>query len=271
MAVIDLTQEEIRGLMVQAGLVATAADAALVLAALTALEEDALLAALGGAIAGGASPEAVATARALAERQTRRIFGDLAKSELNKIGRIVSDGLAEGIGPRDIARRLTPVRGLDPARASRLAKLQRMLEASDRTDAEVARMMESAFNSLLRDRRQAIARTEARFATSAANQEIAESRGQQHKIWITTGDDRVDDACQGNEAQGWIGIKETFQSGSDTPPDHPLCRCSLAYRTAPPTDAAKARADAAAAQTAAAKEAAAKAEREAKAAAKAAA
>ena len=257
MATIDLTEEEIRGLMIEAGLVATSADAALVLAALTALEEEQLLAALGGSIAGGASPEAVAVARALAERQTRRMWGNLVESELNKIGKIVADGLAEGIGPREIARRLTPVQGLDPARASRLRKLQLMLEASDRTDAEIARMMETAFNSLLRDRRQSIARTEARFATSAANQEIAESRGQQHKIWITTGDDRVDDACQGNEAQGWIGIKDAFSSGSDTPPDHPLCRCSLAYRTAPPTDAAKARAYAAAAQTAAAKEGAA--------------
>lgn len=254
MATIDLTEKEILGLMVEAGLAATAADAALVLAALSALDEQALLAALGGSIAGGASPEAVAVARALAERQTRRIFGDLAKSELNKIGKIVADGLAEGLGPLDIGRRLTPVRGLDPARASRLGKLRRMLEASDRTDAEIEAMMESAFNGLLRDRRRAIARTEARFATSAANQKIAESRDQQFKVWITTGDDRVDDACQGNEAQGWIGIKDTFSSGSDTPPDHPLCRCSLAYRTAPPTDAAKARADAAAAQTAAAKE-----------------
>lgn len=256
MATIDLTEKEILGLMVEAGLAATAVDAALVLAALSALDEQALLAALGGSIAGGASPEAIAVARALAERQTRRIFGDLATSELNKIGQIVADGLAEGLGPRDIARRLTPVKGLDPARASRLGKLRRMLEASDRTDAEIEAMMESAFNSLLRGRRQAIARTEARFATSAANQKIAESRGQQHKIWITTGDDRVDDACQGNEAQGWVGIKDTFSSGSDTPPDHPLCRCSLAYRTAPPTDAAKARADASVAQTAAAKAAA---------------
>ena len=252
-ATIDLTEKEILGLMVEAGLAATAADAALVLAALSALDEQALLAALGGSIAGGASPEAVAVARAIAERQTRRIFGDLAKAELNKIGKIVADGLAEGLGPDAIGRRLTPVRGLDPARASRLGKLRRMLEASDRTDAEIEAMMESAFNNLLRARRQAIARTEARFATSAANQEIAEARGQQHKIWITTGDDRVDDACQGNEAQGWIGIRDTFSSGSDTPPDHPLCRCSLAYRTAPPTDAAKARADAASAQTAAAK------------------
>lgn len=255
MATIDLTEAEIRGLMVEAGLDSTSAGN--VLSAIQGLDDNALKAALGNAISGGASPEAVAAARALAERQTRRIFGDLAKSELNKIGKIVADGLAEGLGPRDIARGLDAVKGLDPARASRLNKLQSLLEASDRTDAEVERMMESAYNKLLRDRKQSIARTEARFATSEANQEIAKSRDQKFKTWITTGDERVDDACEGNEAQGWIGIEETFQSGSDTPPDHPLCRCSLAYRTAPPTEAAQGRAEARAAQTAAAKETAA--------------
>ncbi len=118
----------------------------------------------------------------------------------------------------------------------------------------MARMLDAAFDKLLRQRKLAIAKTEMSQAVGDANRAIAESRGQKLKAWITAGDARVDDACEGNEAEGWIPIKDAFSSGSQHNPDHPECRCTVTYRTAPPTDAANARVDARAAATAAAKE-----------------
>ena len=256
MATIDLTEAEIRGLMVEAGIVATAADAALVLAALSAVDEADLLAALGGSIAGGASPEAVAAARNLARQQARKIFTDLTRTEINKISKTIADGLARGLGPREVARNLDAVKGLDSARAARFRKIQDIIEQSNMSAADKARAIDREFNKLLRQRKLAIAKTEMSQAVGDANRAIAESRGQTRKAWITTGDARVDDACAGNEAEGWISIKDAFSSGSQHNPDHPECRCTVTYRTAPPTDAANARVDARAAQTAAAKAAA---------------
>lgn len=45
--------------------------------------------------------------------------------------------------------------------------------------------------------------------------------------WATALDQRVCDRCQVNEDQGAIPIGSTFPDGSDGPPGHPLCRCSL--------------------------------------------
>lgn len=51
------------------------------------------------------------------------------------------------------------------------------------------------------------------------------------KSWLTAQDDRVDDSCLENEADGVIPLNSSFSSGIDAPPDHPNCRCSLDWYT----------------------------------------
>lgn len=46
------------------------------------------------------------------------------------------------------------------------------------------------------------------------------------KKWLTVGNSDDDD-CTANEAQGAIGLNDTFQSGDDAPGAHPNCRCCL--------------------------------------------
>ena len=47
------------------------------------------------------------------------------------------------------------------------------------------------------------------------------------KSQLTVGDERVSEDCRANAAQGWIPIRQEFQSGHQRPLIHVACRCAL--------------------------------------------
>ncbi len=51
--------------------------------------------------------------------------------------------------------------------------------------------------------------------------------------WLTAKDDRVDPECRANEAQGWIPLKQAYQSGHLRPLAHYACRCDELIRRKP--------------------------------------
>lgn len=53
------------------------------------------------------------------------------------------------------------------------------------------------------------------------------------KKWLTAGDDKVEQECLDNEAQGWIGLTVVYNRGTQCPPEHNGCRCGLDYRLTP--------------------------------------
>lgn len=78
-----------------------------------------------------------------------------------------------------------------------------------------------------------IARTETATALGQGSKQAAINQGQNEKQWVTQGDDLVSqDICAPNASQGWIKVKDPFQSGNDTIPGHIQCRCNVRYRTA---------------------------------------
>lgn len=85
------------------------------------------------------------------------------------------------------------------------------------------------------ERAELIARTEIRRANSQGSLLGAKSAANElgvvmKKIWLTAGDDDVDeDICQPNEDQGAIALEDDFESGDDAPPGHPRCRCAISY------------------------------------------
>ena len=199
--------------------------------------------------------ETLQRARALYEVQAKQMLLDLSKAEINRLGTVIADGLARGDGPAAIARTLgDAVPGLSAAGDARLAQYEQFLRGSGMADDLVKQTMADMTEAELAKRRLVIARTETARAMSAGDAIIAKADGAKYKTWITVGDDRVSDECQACEAQGWIGVDETFSSGEDHPPNHPGCRCALSYRTDPPSEQAQARADARAERTAQAKE-----------------
>ena len=86
-------------------------------------------------------------------------------------------------------------------------------------------------------RAETVARTETATALGQGQKQVASGRGLTEKRWVTQGDDIVDaPLCEENEAQGWIAIKDPFQSGHDTIPAHENCRCTVIYRKPPGSD-----------------------------------
>jgi len=193
--------------------------------------EEALLAQYLAQITGPVSKAATDRARALAREAATSLLRDFTKTQLNSMGEAIAAGLEAGKGPREIARMLTDVQGLDPQRAARLEKVREYLEASDLSNDALEKALERERQKLLRDRRETIARTEARNATSEAREIEALGRGAKWKHWITTADERLCDICAGNEADGVIPVDDTFSGGTRTAPAHPNCRCSVAYVT----------------------------------------
>lgn len=181
-------------------------------------------------LTGTASQEILDAAADLANTAADSLLRSYVSAELENMGRVISEGIAEGLNPRDIARRLEDVQGLDSNRARSFEKFRRELEQNaDLTDAQIVAREEREFQRLLRERRETIARTESAKAVSEGDFLEAERVGAKWKIWQTTGDGRVSDECQANEAAGPIGLKDTFPGGVTTVPQHPNCRCSVMF------------------------------------------
>lgn len=95
---------------------------------------------------------------------------------------------------------------------------------------------QNEFLQLFRERWREFAATRAEMltdtewtrATSAAEVLAYDAIGITHGQWITASDDGVCQICLDNEDAGPIPIGEKFPDGSETPPAHPACRCSLA-------------------------------------------
>jgi hypothetical protein len=259
-AIEAITRAEVANMMAAAGLADIAQDDKL-LEYLTgtinraAIEANpALYETLRKQLTGKASEATLDAARNIAKREAETWAQNLAKAEINKMGKVIAHGIEQGWHPTETARHLNMVKGLDGQRAGRMLDYAEYLDGLDIPKKEWERRYESRFQKELRDRKRVIAQTEQRFATSEGHQLKAEALGLQYKAWMTTGDGRVSDECQSNEAQGWIGIDKSFDAGAKHPPQHPRCRCTLSYRRAK-GKAADQRAEDRASATAAAKEA----------------
>lgn len=226
--------------------------------ALAALEEamlEAIIASDPALYMGTVSETAIARARDLARQAAESLTRQLTESQLNAMGEIIAQGLADGKRPVDLYNQLQQVTGLDSNRAKQYLALQERLNMSDMTDEQIQAILDREYERLLQERRKTIAQTEGKNATSAAREAAAEERGDKWKRSITAGDERVSDVCADNEAAGVIPIDEEFPSGHMTTPFHPNCRCTISYGQSDKwREVAQKRADDAAAATAAAKE-----------------
>lgn len=190
-------------------------------------EYDALL----GVLQKNPPPEVLKAIKARAESNARDLITNMTKAELRKAQGQIAAAVADGKGPREVARKLDAVKGLDNNRAAQYEKYVASLEDMDLTAAEIEKRSEAAYKQLLRERKENIAQTEMRMATSGLNEAQAKARGAKFKAWQTSSDSRVSAECAANEAQGPIPIGDTFTSGAKFSPQHPGCRCSVTYFT----------------------------------------
>ena len=106
---------------------------------------------------------------------------------------------------------------------------RKQISESIRTSLSLGENQQSAVERLsntIKDAKRAemIARTEAVNAYQNGILLTGKESGAVGKEWETLG---ADDFCGDNQAQGIIGINESFVSGDDSPPAHPNCRCSI--------------------------------------------
>lgn len=74
-----------------------------------------------------------------------------------------------------------------------------------------------------------IAQTESADAYNAGRFDTAKAIGFESKSWETESGSPCP-TCEANEAQGWIGLDEDFDSGDDAPTAHPSCLCVVNFR-----------------------------------------
>ena len=183
------------------------------------------------ALTGDVIQEVLDKARDLANKNAAESAVGIATSDLKAMGKTISQGLDAGLNPLQIAKNLDQVKGLTQQGA---ATHQKFLNYLDNLDPAISaedweRRAQGNFDKLLRKRRETIAITEARDATSEGQLQLAKARDARFKVWHTTGDSRVSDECQANEASGVLPIGKAFPSGEMRTPAHPSCRCSIAY------------------------------------------
>jgi SPP1 gp7 family putative phage head morphogenesis protein len=90
---------------------------------------------------------------------------------------------------------------------------------------DLTNTLRSEWPELTSGRARTIANTEVNRAMSQATRDTYARNGIDKQEWLTSGDGRVCDVCEANEAQG--AVEKDFASGDGAPPAHPDCRCAL--------------------------------------------
>ncbi|MFA5999206.1 MAG: hypothetical protein WC747_04275 [Candidatus Babeliales bacterium] len=125
---------------------------------------------------------------------------------------------------QDQANYLLNKSSIDETTRNRMINLIRDTRSSMMTIDEVAEAIVSEFEGISDTRAFSIANTEANQAMSSAQQAFLVENGVPTKVWVAAGGNTCA-ICQGNADQGPIPVKDSFESGDDTPPGHPGCEC----------------------------------------------
>lgn len=99
---------------------------------------------------------------------------------------------------------------------------------------KIARMIHDRYDDMSVARAQRIAVYETGMAYEKGNavvvRDLQDGGLEMEKSWLTVGDDKVEEECLANEADGWIPADEAHSSGDMEPLQHGGCRCSELYR-----------------------------------------
>ncbi len=176
-------------------------------------------------------------AQLAAKRTAAKLVTNVAEETRAAIRELVTRGFRNGVPPRELAKQIKPLIGLNRQQARAVENYRTGLVASglSRT-AAIARTGRYA-ERLLRLRAETIARTEVIRASTegqiatwkqAVGQGLLSSKAE--KVWITTADDRLCRFCSALDGVH-VQLEGTFRSLRGRvagPPLHPNCRCAIA-------------------------------------------
>lgn len=177
--------------------------------------------------------------------QTRggELIAQLSQTQLDAVRAILRHYTVEvPVSPQELGRILRPVIGLTEKQAKAVQRFRESLLAEGINQRQAERQALKYAGQLHRFRALRIARTELAFAYNQGQyeairqaQEAGMLQGRIAKEWMTADDERVCEHCGPLDGQV-IGFEETFPGGTktmpeiQTPPAHPLCRCTVGYR-----------------------------------------
>ena len=204
----------------------------------------------------------------VAEASAAELVRGVNRETVDAIRSVIANATRNGGAPRETARLVETVIGLDGPRANATANFQRALEARVQTGKsgsalgraralaprvparlqpkDVQRLVDGYAKRLLRERALTIARTEtiraANAGTRLAGQAMATLPGKTTAdiafVWIVTPDDRLCPRCVTMEHQVTGYATEFAEPGGSkvtvsNPPLHPRCRCAIARKVKP--------------------------------------
>ncbi len=170
-----------------------------------------------------------------AEKEIDHLFYGLSEAVVQGAKRIAMEGVEEGKGPADVARKLNIIAELDPYRSRALHDYERSLFREGILPNRMQEMIETHKEKLLGEHRTDIAQTLMHYIASGNDHRRGKSAGAQWKFWMTASDSEVLLICSRNEKVGWIPVDTPFPSGHMYPPGHlEGCRCTVTYRRSPP-------------------------------------
>lgn len=150
---------------------------------------------------------------------------------------LVTQSIALGIAPDDLARMILSVVGLTERQAAAVQRFRERLVEEGQGGEVLARRVERYSEALLRQRALTIARTE--LITSVNAGQVALWRQARRdgviddtlrRVWLVTDDERLEAQCEsiGEDSESNPKrLDEPFLDGLDQPPAHPNCRCAI--------------------------------------------
>lgn len=174
-----------------------------------------------------------------AQKSSGALIEGVSASQLEGIRTVLADGIENGLHP-DVIARNTKIRavGLSERGPHSYARLDRYWESvaeEGYSDKEIARRVSAFKAKLIRDRAEAIARTEAAMAQAHARRKtwandvasgLIDNRAE--RVWIA-GIARTCPDCTDMDG-ATAPIDKPYEGGYDGPPLHPKCRCTEGLR-----------------------------------------
>jgi hypothetical protein len=175
------------------------------------------------------------------------IVGDLitqvSEETIDTVRETIAQSIENGIPPRNAAKFISSIVGLNGPQARALAKFRDGLMNAEAKLAQsrIDTLVANYGDRLLRQRGLMIARTETIRASVAGTQVAWQQAVQQGvlnaqtmgQVWIDTEDESTCPACDQLASEDPIPMGGQFSNGMDGPPDHPDCRCDVGIAELP--------------------------------------
>lgn len=95
---------------------------------------------------------------------------------------------------------------------------------------DIIAAIRSEMDDMSTRRAELIAQTEVNAAYNAGRSALAGAAGMNQKSWAAEGPDPCP-VCLANEGEGWIPVYQFFNGGVLIPTQHPMCYCSVDFRS----------------------------------------